>query len=100
MIKHIVLIRLQNTDHPEIKEKNADKLKTLLESLVSSIPEIKHLEVGKNISGRSAAYDLALVTEFDNTVDLDIYRNHPDHVKVLEFLKEVTEKTAVVDYEL
>ncbi|MBN1339870.1 MAG: Dabb family protein [Bacteroidales bacterium] len=99
MIKHIVLIRLKQTDRQEIKEKNADKLKALLESLVSIIPEIKHLEVGKNSGTRNAAYDLALVTEFNNTADLDIYRNHPEHIKVLNFLKEITHDTAVVDYE-
>ncbi len=32
--------------------------------------------------------------------DLEIYRMHPEHKKVLVFLRTVSDETAVVDYEI
>jgi len=95
MIKHIVMIKLKENDRAE----NAKKVKQELENLKGKIDEIKHYEVGLNISESPAAYDLVLVSEFLTLETLEIYRENPEHQKVLKFLRSVTESTAVVDYE-
>ena len=100
MIKHIVMIRLKETDPPEIKYDNANKLKAAIEGLMGVIPELQSMEVGLNLSTKASAYDLVLTSVFDTLESLDVYRNHPEHVKVLELLYDVMEQTAVVDYEL
>jgi len=41
-----------------------------------------------------------LISEFDSREGLDNYRAHPDHVLVLDFLKEIMENTAVVEYDI
>jgi hypothetical protein len=73
-------------------------LKDKLESLKNKITQLKKLETGLNISQRSEAFDLILVTEFDTEEDLEIYRAHRDHQKVVSYLKEVIEDIVVVDY--
>lgn len=94
------MIRLKETDLPEAKYENADKLKAAIESLLGVIPELKSMEVGLNLSTKPSAYDLVLTSVFNSLEDLDIYRVHPEHKKVLDLLYEVMEQTAVVDYEL
>ena len=100
MIKHIVMIRLKETDPPEVKCENVKKLNAAIESLMGVIQELKSMEVGINLSTKPSAYDLVLTSVFDSLEDLDIYRVHPEHKKVLDLLYEVYEQTAVVDYEL
>ncbi len=86
-----------NTDS---KPATIKTLKNKLELLKNKINEVLTLEVGKNISDRNAAYDMVLVTEFKSVDDLNIYRDHPDHIAVVEYIKETVSDTAVVDYEL
>lgn len=100
MIKHIVMIRLKEVDSAEAKKVNAEKLKSAIEDLMGKIPELLSMEVGLNLNTRPAAYDLVLTSTFQSSETLDIYRVHPEHKKVLDLLYNVTEQTAVVDYEL
>ncbi len=91
------MIKLKDTKD---KQQNTVKLKNHLESLTKSIHGLLKMEVGINISDKPSAYDLVLTSEFKTPDDLNKYRVHPEHVKVLDFLKEVVEKVAVVDYEM
>ncbi len=95
-IKHIVFINIVDSDKNR-KAKNIIKLKTMLEELPNSIAEIITLEVGENISTRSN-FDLSLTVILSNENDLNNYRTHPKHVEVLNFMKTLALKTAVVDY--
>jgi hypothetical protein len=99
MIKHIVMVRLKDTVPAGQKKENAARLKAAIEGLMGRVPELKGMEVGLNLSTKPRAYDLVLTSEFDSLADLDAYRIHPEHQKVLELLYEVMEETAVVDYE-
>jgi hypothetical protein len=100
MVKHIVMLKLKETEEPAEKLANALRLKKSLEDLKIYIDEIKFIEIGLNFNMRSSAYDLVLNTIFDSEEDLNKYRSHPKHVEVLDFLGEVTESTAVVDYKI
>lgn len=95
MIKHIVSFKL-------IKEhKNkASILKKALDELPSKIQEIKAFEVGINISTASSAYDLVLVSEFSSVEELNIYREHPEHIMVVELIALYKTESMVVDYEI
>jgi hypothetical protein len=97
MIKHIVMLRL-NEYPPEEKKENLQKLKKMIEGLMGVVPELKFMEVGLNVNKKPSAYDLVLTSHFDSEEALDAYRVHPEHKKVLDFLFKVTKETAVVDY--
>jgi len=100
MVKHIVMIKLKEFDTVDEKISQAENFKQMLEDLVGKVPELLDMEVGLNFNPKPASYDLVLISKFENREGLDNYRVHPDHVKVLEVLKEIMDKTAVVDYEL
>ena len=74
------------------------KVKEMLENLVPAIDQLKRMEVGLNINTKPSAFDLVLTADFDDEEGLNAYRVHPEHVKILDFMKDTVEKTAVVDY--
>jgi hypothetical protein len=76
----------------------AAKLKVMLEQLQLTINSLIKIEVGINFSIKSSAYDVVLTADFNNEQGLDEYRVHPEHVKVLDYLKIVMDKATVVDY--
>ncbi len=95
MLRHIVMVKFKDRDAvPRISE----KVKQMLVNLEETVESLKRMEVGININTRPAAFDVVLTADFDNEEGLNKYRVHPGHVKVLDYLKEVVEKTAVVDY--
>ncbi|MEZ5196060.1 MAG: Dabb family protein [Bacteroidales bacterium] len=100
MVKHIVMLKLKEYDNKTQKLENALKLKKALEHLKIYIDEVKYIEVGLNFNEKPTAYDLVLSTTFNSEEDLERYKVHPEHKKVLIFLDQVTDKTAVVDYEI
>lgn len=78
---------------------NADKLVAMLTELPAKIPELIKLEAGTDFSQSPASYDVGLLTQFNNREDLETYRVHPDHQKVVEFVQKTTSDRAVVDFE-
>ena len=97
MIKHIVFIRLKAADDEKLK--NLNQIKEALDNLPSQIPEIKSFETGINISDSSSASDFALIGEFNSKEDLETYKSHPEHMKVLDLISSLKGRTAVVDFE-
>ncbi|HEX3033512.1 MAG TPA: Dabb family protein [Thermodesulfobacteriota bacterium] len=102
MIKHIVMWRLKGfaDGSGSSKEENAKKLKQYLEALKDKISEIRHIEVGINISGSDAASDVVLYSEFDSMEDLEAYQKHPEHQKIVSFVNEIRSERRVVDYKV
>jgi len=98
MINHVVIFKLK--DFPtEEKVKILAELKLLLEGLKDKISEVKYLEVGLNYETNAKSSDIVLLTHFESIEDLDKYRVHSEHQKVVARFGEVTESRAAVDYE-
>ncbi len=76
----------------------SNEIKLMIENLECLIDRLLKVEVGINISTKASAHDVVLTADFEDETGLDEYRIHPEHIKVLDYLKSVMEKTAVVDY--
>ncbi|MBI2851250.1 MAG: Dabb family protein [Chloroflexi bacterium] len=100
MIKHIVVWKLKDSAEGASKKENALILKSKLEGLKRSIKEVKHLEVGFPMSDSVDTWDVALYSEFENVEDLDVYRKHPEHMKVVELLNKIQLERRLVDYQV
>ena len=98
MIKHIVTFKILGQDLEDKKNKVLE-LKRRLDELKDKIKEIKFLETGINFSDRPVAHDLILITEFDSIEGLNIYRDHPDHQEVVQYINTIKDSIVVVDYE-
>ncbi len=98
MINHVVLFKLK--DYPlEEKKKVVAEIKDALEGLKEKIEQLKYLEVGLNYELEAKSFDICLISHFESIEDLDIYRVHPEHMKVVELIGRTTESRAAVDYE-
>lgn len=94
MLKHVVMWKI----FEEEKEENIKIIKEKLENLKKVIEQIEFLEVGCNVCLAPVASDFILTTHFKGEEELNIYRSHPEHVKVAEFIKTVASDRSVVDY--
>ena len=100
MIKHIVMWTLKDEAEGAGKAANALKMKELLSALPGLIPVLRHLEVGVDVFAATPACDVILYTAFDTRADLDAYQVHPEHLRVVGFVKQVVATRSVVDYEV
>ena len=99
MVKHIVLWKIKDLVEGRSKKGSILLLKEALEGLRGKIPQIQALEVGVNFNPAETASDLSLYTEFKDREDLDLYQQHPEHLKVVELVKKHASERRVSDYE-
>lgn len=94
MIVHIVMFKFKT----ENKAANIERVKTMLNDLLGKIESLNSMEVGLDFNQSERAFDLSLYSTFDSKEALSSYATHPEHLKVVAFIKEVTETSKVVDY--
>jgi len=95
MLKHIVIMKFKTgVDNHQIED-----VKKALGSLPGKIPAIRHFEFGADVLKSERSYDFALVAAFDDIAALKTYQTHPDHIPVLQKVRNVCETILVVDYE-
>ena len=94
MIVHIVLFQFKE----ENKKANIIQAKQMLENLMGAVPSLRSIDVGVNFSIEERAMDLSIITAFESQEDLEAYAVHPEHLKVVDFIKTVVEYSKVVDY--
>jgi predicted RNase H-like nuclease (RuvC/YqgF family) len=76
----------------------AQKVQDALLSLRGKVPQIRDIEVGVDVVRSERSYDLALVARFDSREDMEAYQVHPEHQKVVEYIRSVTTDSVAVDY--
>jgi dihydroorotase len=99
MIKHIVMWTLKDEAAGADRAANARKMKEMLEALRGVVPSLAALEVGVEVFAASPACDVILYSEFASRANLDAYQVHPEHQKVVAFVKQVAASRSLVDYE-
>ncbi len=101
MIKHIVMWTLKDQAGGKSKTENLATMKALLEQLPAKVPGVVELEVATSGLFESIpATDIVLYTVFKTKQDLKAYAVHPEHLKVVEFVKSVVAERRVLDYEV
>jgi len=99
MINHIVLLKLKEFENEDLKAVVRNKITHALLALKDKIEVLKFIQVGQNYELMSPSHDIGLITHFETLVDLEIYRVHPEHQKVVELIKSNTGSRAVIDFE-
>jgi hypothetical protein len=82
----------------ENKKANIIQAKQMLENLMGAVPTLRSMDVGVNFADEERAMDLSIICVFESNEGLCVYAVHPEHQKVLTFIKSVTEHSKVVDY--
>ena len=98
MFNHIVLFKLKDFQNDQLKSEIRDQIKDALLGLKEKIAELKYIEAGINFELNAASFDLGLITRFDSYEGFLVYRDHPEHQKVVALVRANTVDRAVVDY--
>lgn len=93
MITHVVMFKLENRAPEKVAE-----TKAILLAMQGQIPQLRYLEVGMDELHSERSYELVLISRFDSWEDLNAYRVHPVHQKVLAHINAVAAATVAVDY--
>lgn len=99
MITHLVFFKMAAEADGSNGDDNAEELVRQLRQLQEQIPQLVDLETGRDFSSTPASFDVGLLTRFRTREDLETYRIHPEHQKVVDFVNKTTSDRAVVDYE-
>lgn len=100
MVKHIVMWKIKNGEGHMTKAEIMAKIVADLTDLKDRIPEIVDLEVGASLTGGDMHFDMGLIVTFKRMDDVFVYANHPDHVKVSDFIAKVRTERATADIEV
>lgn len=92
MLTHIVLFSF---DDPA----DADEVAQRLAAMAGGIAEILDLQVGRDVVGSPRSYDVGLIVRLADRAALDVYANHPEHLPVVELVRDRGGRTVVVDFE-
>lgn len=98
MFNHIVLFKLKDFQNDQLKSEIREQIKKALLELKEKIAELKQIEVGTNFELNAASFDLSLITRFDSIQGYEVYRDHPEHQKVISLVRANTVDRSVVDY--
>ena len=71
----------------------------MLKGLLGKVPGLISMEAGADFMGSGRSYDLALIAKFANREDLAVYADHPEHVKVKQYIHKVLVNGISVDFE-
>lgn len=100
MIRHIVMWTIKETSQPREKLELMAELKSRLLLLKEEIPEIMDMKVNFNaMSAPANNYDIVLECEFSSWNHLETYQKHPAHVAVAEYVNNIRQNRAAIDYE-
>ena len=94
MLTHIVIWKYRS----DVEQETRDEHVKLLRNLAGLISEVKALTVGFDILKIPRSYDTGLVATFEDQAGLDTYTIHPEHVKVADFGRSISEHVASVDF--
>ena len=94
MLTHIVIWKYRADVEQFAREEHVK----LLRNLKDIIPEVQSLSVGFDTLLLPRSYDTGLVAVFADRAALDAYTVHPEHVKVAEFGRSISEHVASVDF--
>ncbi len=97
MFRHVVLMRWK-------EETTADQLSHMeagLAGLPALVPEIRDYKFGADAGVSPGNFDFAIVADFDDVESYVVYRDHPDHVALInDRIKPLVAERVAVQHEL
>ena len=99
MLKRIIMWRLKDIAQEKIKKDNASKLKEMLEQLPGKISDIEHFKIALNKADAPEAADVVLISFFADRQAYERFLTHPEHLKTLEFIKNIESDRWFIEYE-
>ena len=100
MIRHVIMWKFVDEFDGMDKHEIMSEIEKKFAHLKAVIPEIKAMSVERDILRSERSFDMIYITEFESLESLEVYRVHPEHVKVAKFIGAVRIAQAVTDSEI
>lgn len=100
MIEHVVMWKFAESAEGKTRTENMQIVRDRLLALPAVIPEIKFMQIGRDVSRTDMSYDMMLVTRFESLDALHTYKVHPAHVEVASYVAKVKTARVVLDCEI
>lgn len=98
MIKHIVFWKILKDGTKEERLNAVEQFRQKTEYLKTIIPEIQEATVGYNVNDGDV-FHVCIDSVFRSLEELDAYINHPEHLKVREYMNSISYDKTSFDYE-
>lgn len=98
-LRHVVAWKLA-TEDAALKIEQAQAIADGLLALRGVVPQILEISVGPNTAYLGANWDVALVADFADIEALEAYAVHPEHQKVVAYVRSVVSDRVAVDFEV
>ena len=95
MLRHIVLL----TFKPEASAEQRAAVRTALEGLRTSVPEVRSLVCGSNVGSGPNHRDFAIVADFDDIAAFRRYLASPPHRAYVEGPAKMVASIAAIQHE-
>ena len=95
MLIHIVVWKYRADIAQAIREEHVARLR----GVSSVVPGIDSFSLGFDMVRLARSYDTGLVAVFRDRAALDAYTVHPEHVKVADFGRSLSDHVASVDFD-
>jgi hypothetical protein len=94
MLTHIVCWKYRSDVSEDDRAAHIERLR----ALPRVIPNIISFSAGRDILKLDRSFDTGLVAIYPDRAALDHYTDHPEHLKVVAFGKEISERVVSVDF--
>jgi Stress responsive A/B Barrel Domain len=95
MFRHVVCFAWIDS----VTDEQVEQFSEMLAGLPARIPELRGYSFGSDAGVAAGNFDFALVADFDDTTGWRAYQEHPDHRRVIEFVRPLIRSRAAVQYE-
>jgi hypothetical protein len=99
MIRHVVMWAFPEESAGRTREDNVLRAFELLLALPDAIPVIRRFDVATDQLGGEKQAHLMLDSDFDDWDALETYQQHPAHLEVVAFFRELGTTRLAVDHE-
>ncbi len=99
MITHIVWWTLKDEALGANATENREKMITMLRGLEGNVPSLRSIAVSTEFLGTTTeSVQVVLISSHDDAAGLKAYADHPEHLKCVEFIKQIVATRKVMDF--
>ena len=96
MIRHVVMFSWND----DVGDAHVAATGAALDAVVATVPEVKDYRHGADLGITDGIWDYVIVGEFDSFDDFAVYRDDPEHQRVIaEYIKGRVSARAAVQYD-
>ncbi len=99
MVKHIIIWEFNDELSGEERASAACRIKRELEALDGVIEGLRSIKVYTDMLPSSNG-DMLLDSSFDDAAALAYYADHPEHIKVKQYISQVVKSRKCTDFEI